>query len=365
MPWSWSCPERSAARRRLCEAYGARIVETDAIEGSDGALVRVRSMVAEHPARYFYADQYRNPANPLAHYRTTGPEIWEQTGGRVTHFVAGLGTTGTVVGVSRFLRERSRGVRVVAVEPDHGLHGLEGLKHMATSIVPEVYDPTAHDERIVARTGDAPTSSARTRWPRTGCSSGTRRAPRYGRRARWRARCGTAWWWPCCPTAGSGTCPREPGSGVGAGHQMEAMLAARPRRPSLEVSGVLLGSRDGRGRGGGGRRRGEPGADRAPETVRDRARRPVAPAAGGPGRGPGDNGLLSLAPRSPGASLGDRPPDGRRGPVRRRRPRRRRRRCEWSRRPLGLGVSRCAPGLRGGAPGGGAPRGGRGRRRRE
>jgi cysteine synthase B len=143
------------ARRRLCQAYGAAIVETDAIEGSDGALVRVRSMVAEDPARYFYADQYRNPANPLAHYRSTGPEIWEQTGGRVTHFVAGLGTTGTVVGVSRFLRERSHGVRVVAVEPDHGLHGMEGLKHMATSIVPEVYDPRAHDERIVARTEDA------------------------------------------------------------------------------------------------------------------------------------------------------------------------------------------------------------------
>jgi cysteine synthase B len=143
------------ARRRLCEAYGARIVETDPLEGSDGALVRVRSMVAENPARYFYADQYRNPANPLAHYLTTGPEIWDQTAGRVTHVVAGLGTTGTIVGVARSLRERRRGVRVVAVEPDHGLHGLEGLKHMASSIVPEIYDPTAHDERVLARTEDA------------------------------------------------------------------------------------------------------------------------------------------------------------------------------------------------------------------
>jgi cysteine synthase B len=149
-------PESAApARRRLCEAYGAGIVETDPLEGSDGALIRVRSMVAENPGRYFYADQYRNPANPLAHYLTTGPEVWDQTGGRLTHFVAGLGTTGTIVGVSRCLRERSRAVRVVAVEPDHGLHGLEGLKHMASSIVPEIYDPTAHDERIVARTEDA------------------------------------------------------------------------------------------------------------------------------------------------------------------------------------------------------------------
>jgi cysteine synthase B len=143
------------ARRRLCEAYGAKIVETDPLEGSDGALVRVRSMVAENPARYFYADQYRNPANPLAHYLTTGPEIWDQTAGRVTHVVAGLGTTGTIVGVSRSLRERRRGVRVVAVEPDHGLHGMEGLKHMASSIVPEIYDPAAHDERVLARTEDA------------------------------------------------------------------------------------------------------------------------------------------------------------------------------------------------------------------
>jgi len=143
------------ARRQLCEAYGATIVETDALSGSDGALTRVRSMVAEDPGRYFYADQYRSPANPRAHYLTTGPEIWDQTGGRLTHFVAGLGTTGTIVGTGRYLRERSRGVRVVAVEPDQGLHGMEGLKHMASSILPEIYDPSAHDERILARTEDA------------------------------------------------------------------------------------------------------------------------------------------------------------------------------------------------------------------
>jgi len=137
-------PERS----RLCETYGARLHYTDAFSGSDGALRRVRELVAEHPERYFYANQYGNPANPLAHYRTTGPEIWEQTGGRLTHFVAGLGTSGTVMGTSRFLREKSARVRVVAAEPGESLHGLEGLKHMATAIVPDIYDPRAHDQVV-------------------------------------------------------------------------------------------------------------------------------------------------------------------------------------------------------------------------
>jgi len=140
------------ARRRLCESYGATITYTEPIGGSDGALLRVREMVAADPERYFYADQYRNPANPRAHYRTTGPEIWEQTAGRVTHFVAGLGTSGTIVGTGRFLHERRRDIRVVAVEPDQGLHGLEGLKHMASAIVPEIYDPTVHDERLSVTT---------------------------------------------------------------------------------------------------------------------------------------------------------------------------------------------------------------------
>lgn len=143
------------ARRRLCEAYGATIVETDAAGGSDGALLRVREIVAAEPSRYFYADQYRNPANPLAHYRTTGPEVWEQTRGRVTHFVAGLGTTGTIVGTSHYLRERSAGVRVAAVEPDLELHGIEGLKHLPSSIVPAIYDPAAHEELVRVRTEDA------------------------------------------------------------------------------------------------------------------------------------------------------------------------------------------------------------------
>ena len=142
-------------RQRLCRAYGAKIVFTDALSGSDGAIVKVREMVAAVPDRYFYADQYRNPANPLAHYRTTGPEIWEQTAGRITHFVAGLGTSGTVVGTSRYLRERSPRLRVVAAEPDHPMHGLEGLKHMASAMVPEIYEPRAHDERVSVVTEDA------------------------------------------------------------------------------------------------------------------------------------------------------------------------------------------------------------------
>jgi S-sulfo-L-cysteine synthase (O-acetyl-L-serine-dependent) len=135
-------------RRRLCTAYGATIVFTDAFSGSDGALTRVREKVAAEPERYFYADQYRNPANPLAHYRTTGPEVWEQTEGRVTHFVAGLGTTGTVMGTGRYLHERNPRIRVVAVEPDEPLHGLEGLKHLPSAIVPEVYDPGVEDEKV-------------------------------------------------------------------------------------------------------------------------------------------------------------------------------------------------------------------------
>lgn len=144
----------SQERMRLCRAYGAAITLTDAFSGSDGSLLRVREMVAAEPERYFYAGQYRNPANPLAHYRTTGPEVWEQTGGRITHFVAGLGTTGTIVGTGRYLHERNRHVRVVAVEPDEPLHGLEGLKHLATALVPEVWDPSVPDERVTVSTED-------------------------------------------------------------------------------------------------------------------------------------------------------------------------------------------------------------------
>jgi S-sulfo-L-cysteine synthase (O-acetyl-L-serine-dependent) len=135
-------------RQRLCRAYGAKIVFTDALSGSDGAIVKVREMVAADPDRYFYADQYRNPANPLAHYRTTGPEIWEQTSGRVTHFVAGLGTSGTFVGVGRRLRKFNAAIKLISFQPDSPFHGLEGLKHMESAIVPSIYDPTLADEDL-------------------------------------------------------------------------------------------------------------------------------------------------------------------------------------------------------------------------
>jgi len=142
----------SLDRRRLCEAYGARLRLTDALEGSDGAIREVRRLVAEDRGRFFYADQYRNPANPLAHYRTTGPELWQQTRGRITHFVAGLGTSGTLMGTGRYLRERKAGVRIVAVEPDAALHGLEGLKHMQSALVPEIYDTSGHDQVVTVAT---------------------------------------------------------------------------------------------------------------------------------------------------------------------------------------------------------------------
>jgi S-sulfo-L-cysteine synthase (O-acetyl-L-serine-dependent) len=145
----------SEDRKRLCRAYGAKITLTDAFSGSDGAIVKVREIVEAEPDKYFYADQYRNPANPLAHYTTTGPEIWDQTGGRITHFVAGLGTSGTIMGTGRYLRERNPKVRVVAVEPREPLHGLEGLKHMPTALVPEIYDTAGHDDLVRVATEDA------------------------------------------------------------------------------------------------------------------------------------------------------------------------------------------------------------------
>lgn len=149
-------PESAAEHRKeRCRAYGATLTFTDAFAGSDGAILEVRRKAAAEPDRYFYADQYRNPANPLAHYRTTGPEIWEQTAGRVTHFVAGLGTSGTVMGTGRFLRERNPAVRICAVEPDEPLHGLEGLKHMASAIVPEIYDTRGHDTVLTVATEEA------------------------------------------------------------------------------------------------------------------------------------------------------------------------------------------------------------------
>jgi S-sulfo-L-cysteine synthase (O-acetyl-L-serine-dependent) len=138
----------SEERKRIIAAYGARLVLSDPLEGSDGAIRMARDMLAAAPERYFKPDQYNNPANWQAHYDTTGAEILEQTEGRVTHFIAGLGTTGTLVGAGRRLHEADPGIRVIAVEPDAALHGLEGLKHIASSIVPGIYDPGVHDEKV-------------------------------------------------------------------------------------------------------------------------------------------------------------------------------------------------------------------------
>ena len=136
----------SAERKALVTAYGADIVYSDAGEGSDGAIFMVRELVALDPDIYFYPDQYSNPANPRAHYEGTAVEILEQTDGRITHFVAGLGTTGTFVGTARRLKEHDPSIRCIAVQPADAFHGLEGLKHLPTAIVPRVWDPSLADE---------------------------------------------------------------------------------------------------------------------------------------------------------------------------------------------------------------------------
>ena len=137
-------PERLAILR----AYGAELVLTDPLEGSDGAIRAVRALAAAEPDAYFYADQYNNPANADAHYHGTGVEIWEQTHGTVTHFVAGLGTSGTLMGTGRRLKDYNRDVGIVALMPDSPFNGLEGLKHMPTAIQPGIYDPTLADRLI-------------------------------------------------------------------------------------------------------------------------------------------------------------------------------------------------------------------------
>lgn len=136
----------SAERKALVAAYGAEIVYSDPGEGSDGAIRMVRDIVAREPKRYFYPDQYSNPANPRAHYDGTAVEILEQTTGRITHFVAGLGTTGTFVGTSRRLKEHDASIKTIAVQPEDAFHGLEGLKHLPTAIVPRIWDPSLADE---------------------------------------------------------------------------------------------------------------------------------------------------------------------------------------------------------------------------
>jgi len=144
----------SRERMRIVDAFGAQLIFSSGLEGSDGAIVRCRQVIAEAPERYFKPDQYNNPMNPQAHYESTGPEIWEATGGRVTHLVASIGTGGTVMGTGRYLKERHPAIEVIAAEPDDALHGLEGLKHMASSIVPGIYHQDELD-RVVGVPTDA------------------------------------------------------------------------------------------------------------------------------------------------------------------------------------------------------------------
>ena len=145
----------SQERKRILEAYGAELVITPGDEGTDGAIRKVHQIVAAEPNKYFYADQYSNPANWQAHYRTTANEIWAQTSGRITHFVAGLGTSGTFVGTTRRLKELNREIRCVSLQPDASFHGLEGWKHMPTAIVPAIYDDKLADENLPVATEDA------------------------------------------------------------------------------------------------------------------------------------------------------------------------------------------------------------------
>ena len=135
----------SSERKRILRAYGATVDWTDPDQGSDGAIRRARELAGNDPARFYYADQYSNDANWLAHYRTTGPEIWRQSAGQVTHFVVGLGTSGTFMGTTRYLKEQNPAVQAISFQPDSPFHGLEGLKHMGSAIVPAIYNPHLAD----------------------------------------------------------------------------------------------------------------------------------------------------------------------------------------------------------------------------
>jgi cysteine synthase B len=145
----------SEERKKILAAFGAELVITPGDEGSDGAILRAREIIAAEPGKYFYPDQYGNASNWRAHYKTTAPEIWEQTKGRITHFVAGLGTSGTFVGTTRRLKELNPAIRCISLQPDAPFHGLEGWKHMATAIVPAIYDATLADENLSVSTEQA------------------------------------------------------------------------------------------------------------------------------------------------------------------------------------------------------------------
>lgn len=145
----------SRERVETVRAYGGEIVFSEPAEGSDGAILLAREILSQDPDAYYMPDQYNNPNNPLSHYHTTAPEIFEQTGGRITHFVAGLGTSGTIVGAGRRLHELNPAIRVVAMQPSSGWHGLEGLKHIPTAIRPRIYDEQVHDLLLDVETEDA------------------------------------------------------------------------------------------------------------------------------------------------------------------------------------------------------------------
>lgn len=145
----------SPERIRLLKILGAELIITDPLAGIDGAIEKARELYEKTPELYYYADQYSNPANILAHYKTTGPEIWEQTAYSITHFVAGLGTSGTMMGVGHFLKEKNKEIKLIGVQPDSSLHGIEGLKHMKTAIRPKIYDESLLDEIYFVSTEEA------------------------------------------------------------------------------------------------------------------------------------------------------------------------------------------------------------------
>ncbi|HEV7744824.1 MAG TPA: cysteine synthase family protein [Pyrinomonadaceae bacterium] len=142
----------SAQRKKILRSFGVELIETDPLQATDGAQLIARELAACEPDKYFYPDQYNNPANWQAHYESTALEIWKQTEGRVTHFLTGLGTSGTFVGTSRRLKELNGRIRTISMQPDSPFHGLEGLKHMATALVPGIYDPTLADESVEVTT---------------------------------------------------------------------------------------------------------------------------------------------------------------------------------------------------------------------
>src|SRR5687767_12552476 len=149
-------PKNASPERKQCLlAYGAELILTDPHEGTDGAQRYVKHLVEQNPGRYFYPDQYNNDANWKAHYHTTAMEIWRQTGGRVTHFVTGVGTSGTFMGVTRRLKKLNPAIQCISMQPDAPLHGLEGMKHMASALVPGIYDPSLADENLEVSTEDA------------------------------------------------------------------------------------------------------------------------------------------------------------------------------------------------------------------